>query len=180
MTKKPSFTIPADESNAGRVAVYLEPNDIRWLSTHCECDDTASDEDRERCGRIRFRSSTALHKTTQAIARPADCHFVASARLLTGQNGGRKSAIHTGYRSQVFLDGVDCDATLTIDGETLSPGALGIVFGVFTCPDQNCGKLSIGKAFLLREGARVIAYGTIVWHRTANNPVDRGGEVTPR
>ena len=164
MTNKPTFTIPSDESDAGRIAVYLDPDDIRWLSARCECDDTATDDDRERCARIRFRSSTALHKTTQGIDIPTDCHLVANIRMLTEQNGGRKSAIHTGYRSQVFLDGGDCDATLTVDGDTLNPGDAGIVFGVLIRPDRNCDKLSVGKALLLREGARTIAYGVIVWH----------------
>ena len=164
MTKKPTFTIPSDESDAGRIAVFLDPSDIQWLSARCECDDTATDDDRERCVQIRFRSSTALHKTIQTIDSPADCHFVANIRMLTEQSGGRKSTIHSGYRPQVFLDGDDCDATLTIDGETLNPGDVGIVFGVLMRPDRNCEKLSVGKALLLREGARTIAYGVIVWH----------------
>lgn len=164
MTKKSTFTIPADESDAGRVAVFLNADDARWLSTHCECNETASDNERERCGRIRFRSSTALHKSTQAIDCPAECHFVASISLLAEQSGGRKSAIHTGYRAQVFLDGDDCDATLTIDGESLSLGTSGIVFGSFANPDRNFGKLSVGKPLLLREGTRTIAYGIIVWY----------------
>jgi hypothetical protein len=164
VTKKPTFTIPSEESDAGRIAVYLDPDDIRWLSTRCKCDDTATDDDQERCARIRFRSSTALHKTTQTIDLPTDCHFVANVRMLTEQNGGRQSAIHSGYRSQVFLDGDDCDATLTIDRETLNPGDVGTVFGVLMRPDRTCDKLSVGKALLLREGARTIAYGVIVWH----------------
>jgi Elongation factor Tu C-terminal domain len=164
VTKKPTFTIPSDESDAGRIAVYLDPDDIQWLSARCECNDKTTDDNRERCARIRFRSSTALHKTKQTIDAPADCHFVANIRMLTEESGGRKSAIHTGYRPQVFLDGDDCDATLTIDGETLNPGDVGIVFGVLMNPDRNSGKLSVGKALLLREGARTVAYGVIVWH----------------
>ena len=178
MTTKTTFTIPSDESDAGRIAVYLDPDDIRWLSSRCECDDSATDNEREHCARIRFRSSTAMHKAKQTIDFPTDCHFVANVRMLTEQTGGRKSAIHTGYRSQVFLDGEDCDATITIDGETLNPGDVGIVFGVLMRPDRNCGKLSVGKPLLLREGARTIAYGVIVWHaRSANNPMHGSGEV---
>jgi hypothetical protein len=163
VTKKPNFTIPSDESDAGRVAVYLDPADIRWLTARCECDDNTDEDVRDRCGRVRFRTSSALHKTTVPIDSPADCHFVADVRLLTKENGGRQTPIHTGYRSQVFLDGDDCDATLTIECETLNPGDTGIVYGVFMRPERNCGKLSVGKALLFREGARTIAYGVIVW-----------------
>lgn len=163
MTKKNPFTISWEPCNAGRIAIYLDPGDIRWLSTRCECGDTATDDDRDRCGRIRFLASTALKKTTQTIECPTGCHFAASIRVLTEQSGGRKSPIQSGYRPQVFLDGDDCDARLTIEGGTLNPGDTVIVFGVLMRPDRNYDKVSIGKPLLLREGARTTAYGVTVW-----------------
>ncbi|MCM2374803.1 hypothetical protein [Aporhodopirellula aestuarii] len=163
VTRNSLFTIPSKESDAGRIAMFLDREDLRWLSKFCECGDAATDEDRERCARIRFRASTALHKKEHAIDVPGNCHFVADVRVLTESNGGRKTAIHTGYRPQVFLDGHDCDATLTVESGTLSPGDVGFIFGLLRRPDQNFDKLSIGKALLLREGSRTIAYGVIVW-----------------
>lgn len=56
-------TDPHAESERGRVALWLDPSDIRWLAQHCCCDDDASEEDRDRCSRIRFRSSAALRKS---------------------------------------------------------------------------------------------------------------------
>jgi hypothetical protein len=57
--------IPTDadsEAALGRIALWLDPEDIRWLSQHCCCPHDATDEQRERCGRLRFRARAALHK----------------------------------------------------------------------------------------------------------------------
>jgi len=48
----------------GRIALWLDPDDLRWLAARCRCDDEATDMERERCARIRFRAHTALHKAT--------------------------------------------------------------------------------------------------------------------
>ncbi|WDF38933.1 hypothetical protein PBV52_20075 [Streptomyces sp. T12] len=55
-------TDPQSEQEMGRIAFWLAPDDLRWLARHCCCGPEASDEDRDRCGRIRFRASAALHK----------------------------------------------------------------------------------------------------------------------
>ncbi|MFD0427221.1 hypothetical protein ACFQ60_01005 [Streptomyces zhihengii] len=46
----------------GRIALWLDPEDLRRLAWHCCCADDATDEDKDRCGRLRFRAATALHK----------------------------------------------------------------------------------------------------------------------
>ena len=53
---------PDREQELGRVALWLDPADLRWLSTRCDCPPDASEEQKERCGRVRFRASAALHK----------------------------------------------------------------------------------------------------------------------
>ncbi|GAA2767346.1 hypothetical protein GCM10010103_63880 [Streptomyces paradoxus] len=55
-------TDPSTEAAKGRVPLRLDPDDLRWLSTHCCCSSDASDEEKDRCGRLRFRASAALHK----------------------------------------------------------------------------------------------------------------------
>lgn len=50
------------EKEMGRIALWLEPSDLEWLSQHCPCGKDATDAEIERCGRIRFRASAALHK----------------------------------------------------------------------------------------------------------------------
>jgi hypothetical protein len=46
----------------GRVALWLEPEDLRWLADRCRCAEDAEDLERERCARVRFRANAALHK----------------------------------------------------------------------------------------------------------------------
>ena len=58
-------TEPTDadrEAARGRVALWLDPDDLRWLSRHCGCPPDASEEQRQRCARLRFRAGAALHK----------------------------------------------------------------------------------------------------------------------
>ncbi|WP_405890506.1 hypothetical protein OG427_22570 [Streptomyces sp. NBC_00133] len=55
-------TDPKSELEKGRVPLWLDPEDLRWLSRLCCCPPDASEEERERCGRVRFRASAALHK----------------------------------------------------------------------------------------------------------------------
>jgi hypothetical protein len=58
-------TTPTDtgyEQGKGRVALWLDPDDLRWLSRHCCCPEGASKEVTDRCARIRFRAHAALHK----------------------------------------------------------------------------------------------------------------------
>ena len=58
----PQTTDPQAEAAQDRIALWLDPEDLRWLSQHCCCADDATDEDEDRCGRLRFRASAALHK----------------------------------------------------------------------------------------------------------------------
>ncbi|TXS47851.1 hypothetical protein [Streptomyces sp. t39] len=55
-------TDPSTEAAKGRGPLWLDPDDLRWLSKHCGCTADASDEEKDRCGRVRFRASAALHK----------------------------------------------------------------------------------------------------------------------
>ncbi|MGW2202097.1 hypothetical protein [Streptomyces sp. NPDC001774] len=55
-------TDPEAERTKGRVALWLDAEDLRRLASHCCCSEGSSEEEREQCGRIRFRASTALHK----------------------------------------------------------------------------------------------------------------------
>ncbi|MGW1893474.1 hypothetical protein ACWCP6_24975 [Streptomyces sp. NPDC002004] len=62
----PRPTDPQSEAAQGRVALWLDPEDLRRLADHCCCTDDASEADKERCGRLRFRAATALHKHQQS------------------------------------------------------------------------------------------------------------------
>ena len=60
----PSPTDPSRERDLGRIALWLDPGDLRWLAERCRCDDGATELDRERCARVRFRAHAALYKST--------------------------------------------------------------------------------------------------------------------
>ncbi len=55
-------TDPEREAGLGRVALWLDAEDLRWLARHCCCPLDASEEQRQRCARLRFRANAALHK----------------------------------------------------------------------------------------------------------------------
>ncbi|BCB75958.1 hypothetical protein GCM10022251_55400 [Phytohabitans flavus] len=56
------------ERGLGRIALWLSPEDLGWLASQCGCTEATADEDKERCGRVRFRASAALHKAGQKPA----------------------------------------------------------------------------------------------------------------
>jgi hypothetical protein len=58
-------TVPTDpefEGALGRIALWLDAPDLRWLARHCSCPEDATEEQRQRCARLQFRASAALHK----------------------------------------------------------------------------------------------------------------------
>ena len=73
---------PTDENyerEKGHIALWLDPADLLWLSKHCCCAESATEEERERCARLRFRTHTALHKAgavpdegIEWLAEPSD------------------------------------------------------------------------------------------------------------
>ncbi|MDX3578461.1 MULTISPECIES: hypothetical protein [unclassified Streptomyces] len=59
-------TDPSTEADKGRVPLWLDPDDLRWLAEHCCCPADASDEEKDRCGRLRFRAGAALQQHGQS------------------------------------------------------------------------------------------------------------------
>jgi hypothetical protein len=55
-------TDPKREADLGRVALWLSPEDLRWLASRCTCTDATPDDEQDTCARIRFRANAALHK----------------------------------------------------------------------------------------------------------------------
>jgi len=54
MESEPEPTDPEREKELGRLALWLDPDDLRWLAVRCDCPPDASDEQNERCARVRF------------------------------------------------------------------------------------------------------------------------------
>jgi hypothetical protein len=61
-TEPPVPTDRDHEEALGRVAVWLDPEDARWLVGRCTCAPDAPADERKRCDRVRFRVGAALHK----------------------------------------------------------------------------------------------------------------------
>lgn len=72
MEREPSPTDPEREKALGRIALWLDPDDLRWLMRHCCCPPDATDEQKTRCMRLRFRAGAALHKAGVAQELSAD------------------------------------------------------------------------------------------------------------
>lgn len=90
----------------------------------------------------------------------------ATITLLTTQDGGRTSAIFTGYRPQFYVDGEDfeCRSVETIPNDRgVWPGETAnvrIVLSEFANESLR-ERLACGQAFELHEGARAVAHGVI-------------------
>lgn len=81
---------------------------------------------------------------------------------LTEQEGGRKTAVSSGYRGQFHYNGKDWDAPQQfIDKEICNPGETVKVYLQTLSTDFHVGHFSIGKEFEIREGARTVAKGKI-------------------
>ncbi len=169
-------TIPVDEYAAERVPVFLSQSDLDFLVKHLNNNQVIDEQTREMCARIRFRCLSAAHKLyapASEVLPSAGCDFMAFVSMVSKDSGGRQSKIYSGFRPQLYIDSDDCDVELILATDSLDPGASGIVYGRFFNPDRNLHKLAVGKAILLREGARTIGYGTLVWRRVAETDHNR-------
>jgi len=82
---------------------------------------------------------------------------------LPTEHGGRKTPAKTGYRPQFYYDGHDWDGVQTFkEKEWVSPGEKVTAYITFLSPAEHVGKLSPGKAFLVREGNKVVGFGSVV------------------
>lgn len=94
--------------------------------------------------------------------------IVVRLRMLTTAEGGRNnpaSAVGRQYRPQFSLDdgrsGTSFLVEASDDGKELRPGATATVRGWLLAPEV-LGDIRPGLGFVLREGRKVVARGTIV------------------
>jgi elongation factor Tu len=84
---------------------------------------------------------------------------VAELYLLAAQEGGRKKAVRSGYRPQLFIGATDVTATIDLgDTHALEPGARAEVAFALARPIA----LEPGVRFALREGGRTIGAGVVL------------------
>jgi translation elongation factor EF-Tu-like GTPase len=103
------------------------------------------------------------------VTEPHNSAFVeAEITLLTPEEGGRRSAIRSGYRPNFRLDHVDGevrgthDATIWLHGtDALSPGSTARARVYPHVPD-SWSDVTAGSRLELREGARVVGRAVVI------------------
>ena len=90
--------------------------------------------------------------------------FKAHVVFATTNDGGRKSAIWSGYRPQFFFDREDYESTMMVDsGNCIEPGGdadVTITLSV-NSSEMTRGRIHRANVFELREGARSVAGGIV-------------------
>jgi translation elongation factor EF-Tu-like GTPase len=82
--------------------------------------------------------------------------------FLRSEHGGRKTAAFSGYRPQFFYNGQDWDAVHNYIGtETAEPGQRVKANLAFMSPQAHEGNIYPSMPFLVREGNRVIGFGSV-------------------
>ena len=83
--------------------------------------------------------------------------------FLRHEHGGRETPAFTGYRPQFFYNGNDWDAAQEYIGtETVEPGDKVKAHLAFMSPQEHDGKVYPSMPFLVREGNRVVGFGTVL------------------
>lgn len=86
----------------------------------------------------------------------------ATIQLLPSDEGGRRSALRSGYRSLLRFEDSEQDFgfELTLDSDSLSPGQSGS--GTISMwAEEALPELSAGQRFEVKEGNRVVGDGVI-------------------
>jgi len=93
--------------------------------------------------------------------RPRDIEV--ELTFLPSEHGGRQKPAHSDYRPQFYYAGHDWDAPHEYpDVSEVNPGDTVRAFLCFLSPDEHVGKVKPGMAFLIREGQRIVGYGSVV------------------
>lgn len=83
--------------------------------------------------------------------------------FIPSEAGGRSTPALSGYRPQFYYHGHDWDAEQQYpDVKQVNPGDTVRVIFTFLSPEEHWGKIEIGMPFLIREGARTVAYGKVI------------------
>jgi len=89
-------------------------------------------------------------------------HIEAEIEFVTTEAGGRSTPAFSGYRPQFYYHGMDWDAEhMYPETEEVAPGDTVVVRLRFLSPQKHLGNISVGVPFLVREGARTVAYGIV-------------------
>jgi hypothetical protein len=112
---------------------------------------------------------TLLDKAVATVTEDASGDVVttrivrAELRLRPTNEGGRSTPILSGYRSLVRFQNsaVDLGFELELEGENIAPGQSGVGILSFWAGGEQ-PEVFDSESFELREGARVVGYGTVL------------------
>ena len=86
----------------------------------------------------------------------------AEITFLPTEHGGRRGPAFNDYRPQFYYAGHDWDAAHEYpDVERVNPGDTVRAFLCFLSPDEHVGKVKPGTVFLIREGQKIVGYGSV-------------------
>lgn len=95
------------------------------------------------------------------MKRPRDIEVVVT--FLPTEHGGRRGPVCSGYRPQFYYAGHDWDALHEYpDVELVNLGDTVRAFLSFLSPEEHIGKVKPGMAFLIREGQKIVGYGSVI------------------
>ena len=88
--------------------------------------------------------------------------LIIKVKVLTENEGGRKTPFFNGYRGQFYYNNSDWDATYDIiDKSEAKPGEEVELELITASREIHFGKFEIGKEVKIREGSRVVAIGKV-------------------
>ncbi len=83
--------------------------------------------------------------------------------FLRKEQKGRENPAFSGYRPQFFYNGNDWDSVHEYIGtEKVAPGEKVNAYLAFLSPEEHEGKVYPSMPFLVREGNRVVGFGTVL------------------
>jgi translation elongation factor EF-Tu-like GTPase len=94
------------------------------------------------------------------MIRPKDIE--AEITFIPTEHGGRSGPAFNDYRPQFYYAGHDWDAPQEFpDVHQVNPGDTVRAFLCFLSPHEHVGKVKPGMPFLVREGTKIVAYGSV-------------------
>jgi len=92
----------------------------------------------------------------------ANCDVEVDLYFLRADDNGRSTPAFSGYRPQFYFAYEHLAVEFRFpDSTSVEPGQQTRAEVRFGSPSYVAGRLSIGSPFLVREGARIVAYGAV-------------------
>jgi elongation factor Tu len=92
----------------------------------------------------------------------ASCDVEVDVYFLPTDDGGKSNPVFSGYRPQFYFAYEHFAADFRFpDSSLVEPGRRARAEVRFAAPSYLAGRLGLASPFLVREGARIVAYGAV-------------------